>query len=266
MPEEQQFAVAVLPDFEHAGRFASERDVGYHDHPGTEFVLVTHGRCRIDAGRPLEGTRGTLFILPAGIKHNQESVGGLAKTTYVVFKAPGALFDESPRTVRVPPNDPMESWLENLCNFYLGRLTMASEVTGALVLACLHRVNSIEQQKKTEALHPGLETTLLYMENHLLEPLLPATLAKNAGLSISHMNALFRRHLKMAPMECLQKMRMDRACKLLADPYARIGEVAISCGFEDVNYFVRVFRKRFGVPPGQWKKRLLATTPGSIEE
>ena len=37
--------------------------------------------------------------------------------------------------------------------------------------------------------------------------------------------------------------------RFLADPSARIGEVAALCGYEDSNYFSRVFRSQTGVTP-----------------
>jgi two-component system response regulator YesN len=46
---------------------------------------------------------------------------------------------------------------------------------------------------------------------------------------------------------------MERAKALLADPYVSVAEVANRIGYEDPNYFVRVFRKTVGVSPNRWR-------------
>ncbi len=54
-------------------------------------------------------------------------------------------------------------------------------------------------------------------------------------------------------MQYLQRLRLDRACWHLANPYLRVHEVAAASGYEDENYFARLFRKRFGLAPGRWR-------------
>ncbi len=54
----------------------------------------------------------------------------------------------------------------------------------------------------------------------------------------------------------LNAMRLDRASDLLMDPRAKclsIADVAYRTGFLDPGYFTRLFRKRFGVTPSEWR-------------
>ena len=50
---------------------------------------------------------------------------------------------------------------------------------------------------------------------------------------------------------------MDRAKRLLADPQSQVKLVAQQVGFENVNTFIRVFKRFEGISPGVHKETLL---------
>jgi AraC-like DNA-binding protein len=54
------------------------------------------------------------------------------------------------------------------------------------------------------------------------------------------------------------ELRLQRARAMLADPRndgMRIGEMAYACGFNEISYFNRCFRRRFGASPTQFRGR-----------
>lgn len=87
----------------------------------------------------------------------------------------------------------------------------------------------------------------------------------NLGLSELSMNAVSRRHgitpryLRMlfaaedtSYTAFVLAGRLDRAAAMLRDPawrYRRIADIAFACGFGDLSYFNRVFRRRYGATP-----------------
>lgn len=85
--------------------------------------------------------------------------------------------------------------------------------------------------------------------------LTPERIADDLGISRRYLQAL----LASAGTSFVQELnaqRLDRASDLLTDPRAgnlSLGEVAWRCGFLDPGYFARLFRKRFGVTPSQWR-------------
>jgi AraC-like DNA-binding protein len=50
-------------------------------------------------------------------------------------------------------------------------------------------------------------------------------------------------------------MRLDRAMQRLKTPYEPIKAVAGACGFVDVSYFCRQFRRHAGVSPGEFRRK-----------
>lgn len=57
------------------------------------------------------------------------------------------------------------------------------------------------------------------------------------------------------PSAYIQKIRLEKAQRMLkVEPDMSIGEIALKCGFEDFAYFSRVFKKKYGVMPSQYRR------------
>ena len=79
-------------------------------------------------------------------------------------------------------------------------------------------------------------------------------LAGVIGVSPQHLGRLFRRAYGLAPLEYVVRFRIHRALQLLVSrPELKVHEVAASVGYPDANYFVRLFRQREGITPGQFR-------------
>ena len=237
-------------------RFASSKDVATHTHAETELVAVTKGRCRIRAGKELlEGVPGSIFVLPAGVSQYQETLGA-TRTTYLGFDLPPGLFDETARVLKMEPTDPALQWMEQLCDGPRVRLPLSDDVARTLLTALLRRLTDADAATGSQArFHPAVRAARIYLDANLQLALTLSVLARTVGASASHLSALFTAQCGVSPMQYLQRLRLERACWLLANPYLRIHEVAESCGYEDVNYFTRLFRRRFKVSPGRWRRR-----------
>ena len=236
------------------GRFDAATDAHEHCHAETELVLVTAGRCRIEvAGLSLEGGADTLFVLPAGAAQYQTTLEP-TRTTFIGFRVPAGLFDESARTMTLAADEPARVWLEQLCDSQFARPALGAEVTRCLLEALLRRLVDIDAAHgRRQQMHPALAEAIARIDQDLSRPWSLDEIATAAKVSESHLGALFAAHCGCGPLHYLQQRRLQRACWLLDNPYLRIHEVAAACGYEDVNYFVRLFRRRFGQPPGRWR-------------
>jgi transcriptional regulator GlxA family with amidase domain len=210
---------------------------------------------KLAGGETLEGTSGSVFILPANVAQYQETLGA-TRTTYIGFDAQGDIFDERARVLSLDPRDPALQWIAQLCDSRAARPPFSDEVAGTLLLALLRRLGEVDSAEGSlTLLHPAVRAARSVLEHRLSEPLTLREVARKAGASASHLSALFAAQYGVSPMQYLQRLRLDRARSLLSNPYLRIHEVAAACGYEDVNYFTRLFRSRFGIPPGRWRRK-----------
>ena len=59
-----------------------------------------------------------------------------------------------------------------------------------------------------------------------------------------------------SPHAYIQRLRMERAKELLITTPDPVGDIAMSCGFEDTSYFSRAFRNFYGCTPSQMRNNV----------
>ena len=99
-----------------------------------------------------------------------------------------------------------------------------------------------------------LNRVITYMRDHLQENLTLTRIAREAGLSESYLNAVFKECVKCATMDYYINMKMDKACYLLCNTDMHIYQVAQYLGYDNQYYFSRAFKKVLGVPPKKYKE------------
>ncbi len=77
-------------------------------------------------------------------------------------------------------------------------------------------------------------------------------LAGLCGLSETHFRRLWRRVFGVTPVAYLRARRIARAKDLLLSGLYSVSEAAHEVGFEDANYFSRVFRREMSITPGEF--------------
>jgi AraC-like DNA-binding protein len=79
--------------------------------------------------------------------------------------------------------------------------------------------------------------------------------AARAGLSRRRFSELFRDQRNETFLDCVIRLRLEHAVRLLKAGEHSILGVMFSCGFNDLSHFYRLFRARFGHPPKRWLGR-----------
>lgn len=63
----------------------------------------------------------------------------------------------------------------------------------------------------------------------------------------------FKKNIGQSPMEYLIKYRLNQSKKLLLETDMTITDICQQCGFSDSAYFGKVFRRSFGITPGEYR-------------
>jgi AraC-like DNA-binding protein len=229
--------------------------VPVHAHDEPELVFCTRGRVAIEVGGlSFEGLPGDLYVLPARVPHAVRSDAPW-ENICVLYAGGDNILDTAPRTIDLRGHPEVRRWLGDLCDFHDTYPARPGPVADSLLLAVLNSAAEAEHHHRfTGELHPRLAAAVAWLRERPDADVAPADLAAATCTSYSHLSALFRARFGHGPLEFHRGIRMERAQMLLLDPYVSVGEVASRLGYEDVNYFVRLFRKTHGASPNRWRR------------
>lgn len=108
-----------------------------------------------------------------------------------------------------------------------------------------------ELPRSTRRIRP-LKQVLAFIEQHYAEPITLTQLSETAGMSPKYFCRFFRQMTRRTPIDYLNYYRVECACQELSTTEKSVTEVALDCGFNDISYFIKTFRRHKGVSPGKY--------------
>jgi len=135
--------------------------------------------------------------------------------------------------------------------------------TGYQLRTRISLLEVIEYMMREEAfLQPSFVNTtdmqrelITFIQKHYTEKITLGMLAKEFHLSEKYVSWYFKEHFSISFMQYVLHLRMSRAKDLLVSTDSPITEVALSCGYPSVNFFIRSFKEGEGITPLQYRKR-----------
>jgi len=97
--------------------------------------------------------------------------------------------------------------------------------------------------------HPKLAQVIQMMEAAIEEPISPALLARDVGLSTRQLERLFRRYLNRSPKRYYMELRLQKARNLLMQTDMSVINVALACGFTSPSHFSKCYRAHYNTTP-----------------
>jgi AraC-like DNA-binding protein len=104
--------------------------------------------------------------------------------------------------------------------------------------------------------HTGVlvKKAILYFGQHAESHISRWKLADTVNVSEDYLTRIFHKEMGLSLWDYLNRLRIFRAAELLLQTNDTIQGIASRTGFQDQAYFCRVFKKIYGVPPGQLRK------------
>ncbi len=97
--------------------------------------------------------------------------------------------------------------------------------------------------------HPKLGQVIATMETNIEEPISPAQLAQDVGMSTRQLERLFRRYLNRSPKRYYMELRLQKARNLLLQTGMSVINVALACGFASPSHFSKCYRALYQTTP-----------------
>jgi len=99
-----------------------------------------------------------------------------------------------------------------------------------------------------------VERTIRYLETHFRERLTIPDVARDLGISASTISHRFRQESGETIVKALQRIRLEQSIPDLLRGLP-LKEIAPAAGFQNEFYYSKVFRRHYGVPPSEWRKK-----------
>jgi two-component system response regulator YesN len=122
----------------------------------------------------------------------------------------------------------------------------------------------IDKAREKKSFSPTLKRALLYMENHFAEPISLEQVADMLGIAPASLSRLFSEELGNGFARTLIEYRLKKAKELLAQGTVSVREVSVACGYQDPNYFTRLFKNWVGMTPTEYMD-FLKQNPEGVE-
>jgi transcriptional regulator GlxA family with amidase domain len=97
--------------------------------------------------------------------------------------------------------------------------------------------------------HPKLSQVIQMMEQNIEDPISPADLAEDVGMSTRQLERLFRRYLNRSPKRYYMELRLQKARNLLMQTDMSVINVALACGFASPSHFSKCYRAHYKTTP-----------------
>ncbi len=105
-----------------------------------------------------------------------------------------------------------------------------------------------------EGINDKIEAALSYIHHHFGEPLTMDHVALEVDLSPNYFSNLFREQIGQTYLDYLTGHRLKQSAKRLKETTDTVAVIANDVGYQDVKYFSRLFKKRYGMTPGVYRK------------
>ena len=133
-------------------------------------------------------------------------------------------------------------------------ISLLSEIA---YLIYTHATTAGEHRETERTAHRRAVMTLLVdkIEREYTNRITLADLAEQAQINEKYLCRFFKEYTGQTPIDYINRLRVDRACYEMAVSGMNVTEAAFECGFNELSYFSKVFKRYKGVSPGEYRKR-----------
>ena len=94
-----------------------------------------------------------------------------------------------------------------------------------------------------------------YIQQNFMEKISLKEFSEQFHLSEKYISRYFKEHFHITLLQYITHLRLEHAKQLLQDTDIPVTEIAMQSGYQNVSYFIRSFKKTYGVSPLKYRKK-----------
>ena len=227
----------------------------YNDRFSHAFVFKSDGCTKYNFnGKTFTLSENELLFIPKGSSYEADEVIH-GKSIVINFNAD--IKASLPKIYYTDGFSQKNTVLERLINLWLFGDSSEHYKCFSIFYDILAFVTKIESSQYTYKHNfPKIENAVKYIQEHIFDPNLKINdLHFQCGISDTYFRKIFKASFGITPQEYIITKRLAQARSIIVNgDFNSISEVALSVGYTDPLYFSRIFSKKFGVCPSQYKE------------
>ena len=143
---------------------------------------------------------------------------------------------------------------DNLFSFLISQdnLSVIKSHTNDMLLECVTVIAS----KKQKIENPIISKICSYINQNLSSDISLEQMAEYTNVSSFYLSKLFKEEKGVTFINFITDKRLEEAQKLLKETNLSIKEITAKIGYNDQNYFSRIFKNKYGITPSEARTKL----------
>lgn len=229
------------------------------------LVYISKGKGTFESSETglFEISAGTCFFLFPGVWHRykpdphsgwEEYWVGF-KGYYPEYLMSQHFFDKKNPFIQVGLNVELQQLFHKLLDCVKSSISGYHQIISGVTLEMLGMVNSIALNEYTGAdeTSRAIAKAKFRMRESIEKPIEIDELLNEIPMSYSKFRQAFKKATGQSPNQYYLNIRLNKAKELLASTSLNINEIAFHTGFESIFYFSKLFKKKIGISPKDYR-------------
>ena len=151
--------------------------------------------------------------------------------------------------------DQAEEAMDNI-DYYMKCLNAPSLFASLKILLDSLWESGEDKSSDSSSVMQQVEQIHRYIERSYHENITLTALAEQYHMDASYLSRIFSQKYGETIIAFLTRIRMEKAAELMKDQDKKLETISFLVGYDDYNYFSRVFRKKMGCSPRDYRNNL----------
>ena len=149
-------------------------------------------------------------------------------------------------------------YIDSISSKYAHKIELLSDVKScsALMREMFSSYCRLVYKHSIRRYSPIVQKTILIVDSDISAELSLNSLAQKQGISAGYLATVFKKETGKTVSEYVKDKRMEHAMYLLGTTHLQIQTVALHCGIMDVQYFSKIFKKKIGKNPKEYRESM----------
>lgn len=248
-----------------------------HWHDELEIIYVKSGFLTVNiSGENYIGKPGDAFVVSPGNLHFMGSQTGtvdyftfLFPLKYIAFRSDDMLDDKlieplNSGHLMISPEikDTVKEQCEQLAGVYAAEIDKSeSKITSQIrkkiiLLQFIHELwkKGFIVENDTTGRNTVEKEMVSYIQQNYTGKILLREFGEQFHLSEKYISRYFKEHFHITLSQYVTYLRLEHAKQMLQETDISVTEVAMQSGYQNISYFIRSFKKTYGVSPLKYRK------------